>query len=120
MNSKWGTYPWFVEHGVDLIHSDDLEAFKQEANNSKVFECIDRGDYITLKYNDKCYRVKDKLFKPVPAPKYNFGEIVKTKENEEEAIITDILWHYGKHEHYYLVSIRDKKKSRRYMESEFM
>lgn len=120
MNSKWGTYPWFVEHGVDLIHPDDLETFKQAANNGKVFECIEVNDYITLKYNNECYRVKDKLFKPVPSPKYNFGEIVKIKEKEEEAIITDIMWHYGKREHYYLVSIGGKKKSRRYLESEFM
>ena len=53
MNSKWGTYPWFGEHGVDLIHPD-------------------------------------------------------------------ILWHYDKHKHYYLVSVRGKKRSRRYWEEEFM
>lgn len=77
MNSRWGTYPWFVEHGVDLIHPDDLEAFKQVAGNVKVFECIEVNDYITLKYSNKCYRVRDKLFKSVPSPKYNFGETVK-------------------------------------------
>lgn len=66
MNSKWGTYPWFIEHGADLIHPADLEAFKQEA------------------------------------------------------IITDIMWHYDKQEHYYLISTRAKKKSKRYLESEFM
>lgn len=87
MNSKWGTYPWFVEHGVDLIHPDDLEDFKREAHNSKVFECIEERDgYITLKYNDNCYRVMNKLFKPVPSPKYNFGENVKIKENEKSLL----------------------------------
>lgn len=96
MNSKWGTYPWFIEHGVDLIHPADLEAFTQEANNSKVFECIEESEYITLKYNGNYYRVKDKLFNAVPAPKYYFGEIVKIKENEEDAVIKDIMWHYGK------------------------
>ena len=112
MNSKWGTYPWVIEHGADLIHPADLEAFKQEANSSKVFECIEGSDYITLKYNNNCYRVRHKLFKLVPAPQYYFGEIVKIKKNEEEAIITDIMWHYGKQEHYYLISIRDKKSQR--------
>lgn len=120
MNSKWGTYPWFVEHGIELIHPDDFEAFKQEANSSKVFECIGEEDYITIKYNNNCYRVMDKLFKSVPAPKYHFGEIVKIKGNEDKTIITDIMWHYNKQEHYYLVSVRNKKKSRRYWESEFM
>lgn len=120
MNSKWGTYPWFIEHGIDLIHPDDFEAFKQEANNSKVFECIEEGDYITLKYNNHCYRVRDKLFKPVPSPQYNFGEVVRIKEKEEDAVITDIMWHYGKRQHYYLVSVKNKKKSKRYLDSEFM
>ena len=41
MNHKWGTYPWVIEHGVDLIHPTDLEAIKQEVNSSKVFECIE-------------------------------------------------------------------------------
>ncbi len=120
MNSKWGIYPWFKEHGSGLIHPADLEAFAQEANSSKVFECIEDSEYLTLKYNSNCYRVKDKLFKPVPTPKYSFGEIVKIKENDEEAIITDIMWHYSKQEHYYLISIGNKKKSKRYSETEFV
>lgn len=120
MNSKWGIYPWFKEHGSDLIHPEDLEAFTQEANNSKVFECIEDSEYLILKYSSNYYRVKDKLFKLVPTPKYNFGEIVKIKESGEEAIITDIMWHYGKQEHYYFISIRGKKKSKRYLEIEFV
>lgn len=43
--SKWGTYPWFTEHGINLIHPDDLDNFQKEANNCKVFECIENGDY---------------------------------------------------------------------------
>lgn len=121
MNSKWGLYPWFIAHGVDLIHPADLEAFIQENPYCKVFECIEASDYITLRYNNNCYRVKDKLFEIVPAPKYNFGEIVKIKESGEEAIIRDIIWHYKRQEpYYYLISIKGKKKSKRYFESEFV
>ena len=113
MNSKWGIYPWFLEHGIDLIHPNDFETFKQEANNCKVFKCIANGqDYITLKYNNYYYRVKDNLFTPVPAPKYDFGKIVKIKKNKENAIITDIMWHYVKHQHYYFVSDKNKKNQR--------
>lgn len=77
MKFKWGIYPWFREHGVDLIHPDDLEAFTQEASNCKVFECVDDSDYLTLRYNGNYYRVKDRLFKPVPNPEYAFGETVR-------------------------------------------
>lgn len=116
MGIKWGTYPWFKEIGTDLIHPDDFKAFEQEANSSKVFECIDVGDYITLKYNNYYYRVRDKLFRIVPAPKYNFGEIVKIKK--EDAVITDIMWHYDMRKHFYLVSVKNRKKSKRYFESD--
>lgn len=121
MNSKWGIYPWFLEHSIDLIHPDDFETFKQEVHNCKVFKRIsNEQDYITLKYNNNYYRVKDKLFKPVPAPKYDFGQLVKIKKNKEDAIITDIMWHYVKHKHYYFVSVKNKKKSKRYYDSEFI
>ena len=118
MNAKWGVYPWFAEQGIELIHPDDLESFRLEASNAKVFECIEEGDYITLMYKNNCYRVKDKLFKPVPKPTYIFGDIVKIKESGVSAVITDIMWHYDKQEHYYFVSVRNKKKSRRYFEAE--
>lgn len=117
---KWGTYPWFVEHGIELIHPEDLDSFMKEANNCKVFECVGEGEYITLKYNDNCYKVRDKLFKPVPAPKYNFGNIVRIKNTDEEVTITDIMWHFGNREHYYLVCAGNKKKSKRYFESELI
>lgn len=116
MNKKWGTYPWFMERGIELIHPDDLESFKKEANNCKVFECIEESDYLTLNYNDKHYRVKDKLFKPIPSPKYTFGQHIII--NGEDARITDIMWHSSNKEHYYLVSIANKKKSKRYFESD--
>ena len=117
---KWGIYPWHIEHGAELIHPDDLEAFRKETNSSKVFECMEEGDYITLRYNGNRYRVKDKLFKPVPTPKYTFGEIVRVKKSEEEAVITDIMWHYDKQEHFYFIAVRGKRKSKRYWESEFV
>ena len=52
MQNKWGTYPWFLEYGIDLIHPDDLEHFKKEAHNCKVFECVSEdAQFITLKYS---------------------------------------------------------------------
>jgi len=108
VNKKWGTYPWFAENGVDLIHPDDLEDFMEEANNCKVYECIAESEYLTLRYNKRDYRVKDKLFKLVPAPKFSFGQTVKIKTKDEEAIITDIMWHSSNQQHYYLLSIEKK------------
>jgi len=115
----WGTYPWYEEYGTELIHPDDIEAFRQEiASGVKVFKCVGEGDYIILKYNNKCYRVKDKLFTPVPAPKYHFGETVSLKETGENAVITDIMWHYKNKKHYYFISVNGKAKTKRYFDTE--
>ncbi len=120
MNIKWGLYPWFIEHGTELIHPDDLEKFRKETNNCKVFQCIEEGNYITLKYNDRLYRVKDNLFRPVPIPKFDFGEKIEIVKNKEKVIITDIMWHYKKQEHYYFVSSQNRKKSKRYFGEELI
>lgn len=37
MSAKWGVYHWFAEQGIELIHPDDLESYKLEASNTKVF-----------------------------------------------------------------------------------
>jgi len=121
MLSKWGTYPWFSEHGYDKIHPEDLENFMKEANNTKVFKCVDEGiNYITLKYQDKLYRVKRDLYKGIPKPKFQFGQKVKIIDKKSDNItITDIMWHYEKKEHFYFVKVDGKKKSKRYFEQEF-
>jgi len=123
-DGKWGLYPWFKEYGEGLIHPDDLEAFQKEACNCKVFEWIHEDkelltvpSYMTLRYNGRCYRVKSVLFRPVPAPKFYFGQKVCILKHHEEVVITDIMWHYDRQQHYYFVASR-KKKSKRYFEPE--
>lgn len=118
MNGKWGKFAWCMEYGIDLIHPDDFKSFKKEVHNCKVFECIEEDEYLTLRYADKCYRVKNKLFTPVLSPKFNFGEKVILKYKNIEAIITDIMWHMNNNEHYYYVTIGKKKHSKRFFESE--
>jgi len=77
MQNKWGIYPWFLEHGIDKIHTDDVDSFKKEAHNCKMFECVkEDNQYITLKYGEKFFRVKPDLFKEVAAPKFVFGQKV--------------------------------------------
>ena len=84
MNIKWGLYPWFIEHGTELIYPDDLENFRKEMNSCKVFQCIEEGNYITLKYNDRLYKVKDNLFRPVLVSKFDFGEEIEIVKNKEK------------------------------------
>ena len=121
MQSKWGTYPWFLEQGIDKIHPDDIDNFKKEAHNCKVFECVeDCSQFITLKYGENQYRVKSELFKEVPTPEFTFGQKVRLKDDlGQDAVITDIMWHYKQKEHYFLVKADGKKKSKRFFKAEF-
>lgn len=73
---------------------------------------------ITLKYGDKLLRVKGDLFEIVSTPQFYIGQKVRIKDKNEDAIITDIMWHYDKKEHYYFVTVSGKKKSKRYFEFE--
>lgn len=117
---KWGMYPWFEENGKGLIHPDDIDDFSKEVNNCKVFLCVKEDEYLTLKYNNNYYRVKEKLFKSVPKPKFNFEQKVKIKDSDKEVFIADIMWHLNKQEHYYFVIADNKKKTKRYFESELI
>ena len=122
MSGQWGRYLWSIEHGVEKIHPDDLENFKKEANGVKVFQCVNETtDYITLEYGENSYQVKIDLFRPVSAPKYHIGQDVKVVSNNQltDGVITDIMWHSSKNEHFYFITIAGKKKSKRYFEDEF-
>ena len=95
-----------------------MDAFREVASNCKVFACVGEEEYITLKYNNRCYRVRKQLFKPILAPKYTFGQRVSIRKNGEEVTVTDIMWHYDRQKHYYLVTAGNRKKSKRYFEEE--
>ena len=120
MQSKWGTYPWFIEYGIDQIHPDDVDGFRKIANNCRVFECTNVDEqYITLKYSDNYYRVKKDRFTEIPPPKFGFGQRVLVNDNSnQEAVISDIMWHYNNKEPYYFVIVNGKQKSKRYLEVE--
>lgn len=118
MNGKWGVYPWVIEQGTELIHHDDLEDFRKQASNCKVYQCVDVSEYLTLKYQSRCYRVKAELFRTIPTPRFEFGQSVIIKKSGQKAVVSDIMWHYDRQQHYYFLIVENKRKSKRYFESE--
>ena len=118
---QFGTYQWFIEHGAEKIHPDDLERFKSEAHNCKIFEFVeDHAEYITIQYGNNQYRVVKDLFKPVPVPKYRIGQRVKAKSTNEDAVVSDVMWHHDMKSHYYFLIVNGKKKSTRYFAADIM
>lgn len=117
---KWGIYQWFVEHGTELIHPEDLDNFKALQPNGKVFKCInDDGNFITLEYADMQYRVRNDIFKPVDEPVKTIGEKVELKEIQVGGIVIDITWHFQCKAHIYCLEINGRKKSKRYWAEDF-
>jgi|SRR5260370_28531122 len=118
---EWGLYPWFEEHGRELIHPNDLDSFRRLISNVKVFQCTAcEGDYVTLRYGEEQFRVKPTLFKPVPKPSFGFGKDVSFRKGSSLAAgkISDILWHFKERKHYFLVSVDGKPLKKRYWPEE--
>ena len=123
MLGQWGKYPWTIDWGADKIHPHDLESFSKETFSYKVYECTDVTDeYITIKYGEKSYRVAKDLFGAVPNPKYHIGQKVKAyrKNVLVDGIISDIMWHFDRNKHYYLITIDGRKSSNWYFEDDFV
>ena len=119
--AEWGLYPWFEEHGRDLIHPDDFEDFRRLASNAKVFQCTAcEREFVSLRYGERHFRVKPTLFKPVPKPLFDFGKRVtfKNGSNLVTGVVSDILWHYKETKHYFLVSVDGKPLKKRYWAEE--
>jgi hypothetical protein len=122
-DAEWGLYPWFEEHGRNLIHPDDYEAVKALMPYCKVFQSIGfEGEYLKLRYGSQIFRLIPKLFSPIQAPAKEFGEVVRVKKGTEliPAAICDIMWHYGERRPYFYVAAADKCLKKRYWTEDFI
>ncbi|WP_442483773.1 DUF6960 family protein [Aeoliella sp. SH292] len=120
---NWGLYQWFEEHGLNLIHPDDLVAFRQLTPNGKLFEVVGFQDgYWMLRYAQCTYRVKPALFKNVPAPPLTFGDQVRIFKSgaPTSATIGDIMWHFQKAEPFYRLTVNEKLLKKRYWLQDFL
>lgn len=119
--SQWGLYPWFGDE-PNLVHPDDVDAFKAFRPYSRVLHCVSEdADYLTLRHGEFTFRVKPDLFMPVPPPRYTVGQGVRTRRHGEIVTVTicDIVWHYSRQRPYYYVIVNGKRSSKWYWEEDF-
>jgi len=111
---QWGLYPWFAEHGEDLVHPDDREAFAALMPYGKVFRCDGEVDgYLRLAYGERDFRVRPGLFQRVEPPTYGFGaEVVVPKHGA--AVVREINWHHKESEPLYFVEAAGNRLKKRY------
>ena len=116
--NTWGIYQAFQGTHDELIDEKDRTEFFDIIPNGKVFECIDEGETLTLKYGDKTFNVDSQLYKVVSEPEYKIGDNVIIISKAEIAEIIDINWHIKENVPYYFVKENGKKRTRRYYEDE--
>jgi hypothetical protein len=115
-------YPWFEEHGVSLVHPDDLEALRRLRPDGKVFDLVGHeGSYTVIGYKDLQYRVRPDILRVIsnyPDARLSFGKTVNIIEANSPAVIVDIFWHYKYDRPFFILSVDGKLKSRRYFDNE--
>lgn len=116
---RWGLYPWFEEHGTDLIHPEDLATVRALMPNGKVFRVMGEDEgFIRLSYGDIEFRARPSLFKELAGEVHGIGEAITLTDGRTGEVI-GIQWHHQRAEPMYQLSIEGKKKSNRYWNSDF-
>lgn len=121
--SKWGLFPWFEEHGVEIVHPDDLDRIRLLVPYGKVFQCTESdGQWTTLRYGLDTFRVKSNIITSVPEPAKKIGDEVLIRQAEKvlSGVVCDVLWHFQKSQPYFHVSVAGGKLKKRYWLEDFL
>ena len=95
------------------------ERFWSIKPRGKIFECLaDEAQYITIKYGEDIFKCENYLFKNVPEPEFKIGDKVLIGYSKEIGIIREIYWHGSRNAPFYLLTVNNKKKSRRFFDDE--
>ena len=119
----WGLYPWFPEHGEQMIHPNDVSIVIALSPYIRVFELVDVDeDYLVLSYGDCTFRVRPNLFHEVEQPIKRIGDIVQVESKGEivTGLIVEVQWHYKKNKPFYFITKNGKQVSKRYWEIDFL
>ncbi|WP_216319956.1 DUF6960 family protein [Deinococcus aestuarii] len=111
---RFGLYPWFEEHGVHLVHSDDLDAWRALGPYGRVFELLgEEGEYLALGYGDQIFWVRPELWRELRDVPFGVGDRVQTQDRIE-GIIYEALWHHQHEQAFYLILKQGRRTTKRY------
>lgn len=87
--------------------------------NGKVFKVIKFCESsVLLEYGKEIFECKNVRIKNVPEPMFKIGDCVIVSYSGEIGFVREIYWHYQMNVPFYYLTIDNKKKSRRYLDSE--
>lgn len=116
---QWVLYPWFQEHGAQLIHPDDLERLKTLGAYGTVFKQLGTdGQYTVLSAKRQTVRVLPDLIVKVPRPAFDYGQQVRVAGQDRIGVVEEIGWHHKLSRPFFLLAIGGKRQSRRYWDDE--
>jgi hypothetical protein len=119
MSELWGLYPWWPEHGLEFIHSDDRAQPLRPCG--VVWQVVgEDAEYLVFQAGDVCFRAKPVLFQPIARPRFGYGELVRTRPPRtiRECTVVGIYWHGKREEPVYYLQQNGKRLSRRYWADE--
>lgn len=117
----WGLYPWFAEHGQDLVHSEDRPLFASVHPFGHVFEKLrEEGGYFILRYEGGDVRVRPSLFRPIPPLPFTYGDLVRVKPHRTVRIgtVRRIGWHVDRGKPMYYILAGERRIYSRYFAEE--
>ena len=115
---QFARYPWFVEHGIELVHPEDLAALKALMPYGRVFGFARAGEWIELDDGTRRYRVRDSLLKPLAPPRFWVGDEVGIQSGGERrrGVVRDVRWHGKNEAPMYFLRADGKALSKRYFD----
>ena len=118
---EWVLCPWFVEHGTESIHTQDVQTLRRLAPYGKVFSVVGtEGDFVRLAYGQEVVRVRRGLLKEVPAPAFQIGQSVLIKRKNRPALVEEVQWHQQKRKPFFLLRVDGRTVSTRYWEEDLV
>lgn len=107
-------------NNLESLHPDDYEYVKNNLTNS-IYECIDIIDeFLVVRTKETTLRIKPNLIKVIlPSPKFKWDDkVILTANPEIKGVVDDLIWHQKDQKYYYQITIDNKKKSKRYDETD--
>ena len=118
--ASFALYNWYPEHGLHLVHPEDLDRFVRMMPAGHVFGVERGGDWTTLSHGASTYRVRGDLLQPVPAPRHWLGDEVNflSGGKTRSGVVRDVFWHFRDDAPFYLLSADGKALSKRYLDGD--
>ncbi|SEB67351.1 hypothetical protein [Rhodobacter sp. 24-YEA-8] len=122
--NEYVTTSWFEgSSNPNDIKTEDFERFLLHNRlRGHVYQVVGHdGDYLVIKYGTEEFSIsKDACIKLAVQNVLQVGEKVALTESSAVACIREIVWHFKRQEPFYLVTVDDRKKSRRYAHHELV